>query len=72
VIFSAGLGEPILFKISGLVYGCVVNLCLKIRALALKLTISYYPNFSSFYKKILTVHKKYQINKKLLIHVDPW
>ena len=27
--FSAGLGEPILFKILGLVYACVVNLCLK-------------------------------------------
>ncbi len=58
VIFNAGLGEPILFKISGLVIVRVVNLCLKIRALALKLTISYYPNFSSFNTKILTVHKK--------------
>jgi hypothetical protein len=28
-IFSAGLGEPILFKILGLVYVYVVNMCFK-------------------------------------------
>jgi hypothetical protein len=28
-IFSAGLGEQILFKISGLVYVGVVNMCVK-------------------------------------------
>ncbi len=57
-IFSAGLGEPILFKISGLVY--VLLICvLKIRGLALKLTILYYWNFPLFYKHFSTVHKKY-------------
>jgi hypothetical protein len=71
-MFSAGLGEPIFFKISKLVDVCVVNLCLKIRALALKLTISYYPNFQLFYTKILTVLKNIKLIKKLLIHVYTW
>jgi hypothetical protein len=55
-IFSAGLGEPILFKISGLVYVYVVNL---------KNTILYFPNFGLFYQKFLTVHNKYKNNIKM-------
>jgi hypothetical protein len=57
-IFSVGLGEPILFKILVLAYVSVVNVCLNIRALAVKLTILYHLTFPLFYKKFVTVHKK--------------